>query len=616
MLRRLLVFQLNKIMKIRLPKVLLVAVLAGMFTVAEGTETPIIRPYQVDTINEGTVEAPVDITEDFVTGQEGATSNVKTSAYAKDGSGVAQIKSSEDITIKTRLLVREGTLLLNDTTINVTRGANGGANDGGGALMVGGKDNTANLTMDNSHWVGKAGYNDSVNIGNGNGGGSVTLNNGSSITMSQALFMGHPYSSSLGNHMYQSYASADTTDTTIYGVFDANNTTPGHGELNINSGSSVITGTAYYLGDATINLSGSGSSLQAAQRDVGNTASMGRSDNGTTAIKIADGAQFITATKTKVGRGANSTTTIDVTGANSLFKATHIFQMGDNRMSGEKSQSTITVDNGGTADIAQLVMHGNDTYLSDDSTKAKEGVKASANHEAHVVIKEGGSYKGFSVEMNSGTSFTNNGTVELTNGAYVSSWRDDNGWYGTTTNSAVYTEVDAKLVMNGGKLVNSGSITIDGALTMSGGAELSFDITDLSDLPSLTVDSLSVNDATISLIFVDVAMLKTALGIKDATAAVMALADESVVYSGTDNSTILNKLITFSSAEGLADAENSAENITFTLKYKDADAEGGYIIYEGSTVTLGDVANAVPEPTTTTLSLLALAGLCARRRRR
>ncbi len=58
-----------------------------------------------------------------------------------------------------------------------------------------------------------------------------------------------------------------------------------------------------------------------------------------------------------------------------------------------------------------------------------------------------------------------------------------------------------------------------------------------------------------------------------------------------------------------SDSEHVGEEGYFWLEIKGGETEG-------STLTVSIVAQATPEPTTATLSLLALAGLCARRRRK
>ena len=57
---------------------------------------------------------------------------------------------------------------------------------------------------------------------------------------------------------------------------------------------------------------------------------------------------------------------------------------------------------------------------------------------------------------------------------------------------------------------------------------------------------------------------------------------------------------------------SSGDKLTFTLKVSESDSKGCYVGLTGVTFSTPNV----PEPTTATLSLLALAGLAARRRRR
>ena len=57
----------------------------------------------------------------------------------------------------------------------------------------------------------------------------------------------------------------------------------------------------------------------------------------------------------------------------------------------------------------------------------------------------------------------------------------------------------------------------------------------------------------------------------------------------------------------------AGKDLSFTLKVSENVSEGCYIGLSGATIS---TIPAVPEPATATLSLLALAGLCARRRRK
>ena len=88
--------------------------------------------------------------------------------------------------------------------------------------------------------------------------------------------------------------------------------------------------------------------------------------------------------------------------------------------------------------------------------------------------------------------------------------------------------------------------------------------------------------------------------------------DYVIAGSGSNNSSTAKSDTTFKIAFSDSYVMNAGESVTFSLKVSDGKNTGD----EGSYIGLSSMSMLVPEPGTATLSLLALAGLAARRRRR
>ena len=106
---------------------------------------------------------------------------------------------------------------------------------------------------------------------------------------------------------------------------------------------------------------------------------------------------------------------------------------------------------------------------------------------------------------------------------------------------------------------------------------------------------------------------------REITFALTGAVDASVVHSFTNVDAEVdeynwdsNPTITFSAPLEIAAGDAAA----FTLTVSKSDSVGCFIGLSGATLVTPAPTPAVPEPTTATLSLLALAGLAARRRRK
>ena len=103
---------------------------------------------------------------------------------------------------------------------------------------------------------------------------------------------------------------------------------------------------------------------------------------------------------------------------------------------------------------------------------------------------------------------------------------------------------------------------------------------------------------------------------RDITFSLTGAADASVVHSFGNVGDVMNwdtnPTLTFDAPVEIA----AASQVRFDLSVVKSESVGCFIGLSGATLNTPAAASAVPEPTTATLSLLALVGLAARRRRK
>ena len=250
--------------------------------------------------------------------------------------------------------------------------------------------------------------------------------------------------------------------------------------------------------------------------------------------------------------------------------------------------ASLIIENGGTANIRGNVMV---------RSSAADGSAAALQNDGTINLQDYGPYgTAAALHVYDGTAMVNNGTISdgftvLNSGAEAS---------GTGTFSNTIVSGGATLTIgtiNEDGSITAGSQTHTGNLELLEGATLTFAIDDLngdsnsmlilSDGASLTVDE----DAVVRLYLSDAAI-------------------EQSKELGDDFSLQL-----VSSTEGGETTPYVLSNIeiydTDGLKVEDVSFSGQ--VDENGNIT---ITNTIPEPTTATLSLLALAALAARRRRK
>ena len=545
------------------------------------------RPYYVNSMTKD-----ADITES-IKGYQGLLSESddkanKAQAYVKDGSATATITG--DIEMDTRLIVREGTLKVSGATI--TQKSNGNYD----FLMVGGKEvdgkNTV-LELDNAQIIqtdaAYSGYMKSITVGNKDGEGTLIMKNGSVVKSGQLFHGGYP---DYVNAAHGSYASV-TGDETYF-----NDASPKAGHLRIESGSKLYAGSGYMICHMDMTIDGKGSEFLSATRHV--------SEN-----------DWATGLDSWLGDMDDCTSTVNITGGGAMKHYNEL------KMSLSKAETVITVSGADDEGTGSLFAAYHRVNMATGSEGAKVSVSATdnaavhmtaaimgaagKNNEVKISIDKTSSYTGASLTMYDGAVFTNNGKVMLASDSIVTEWRDDRNIgleasladKGDVNVSSV--DVISELTMEGGVFENNGLLSVDtvkmndGNLVLGGGSSL---VLSLDDTAALVFGDGSLELAT------------------DATLVYVKLVISNISTLALDSSTM-----EFVLAEGNTESVNAfydmLEGDSVSVSFEDTEGTSlsGYSLNrngEGKLV----VTASVPEPTTATLSLLALAALAVRRRRR
>jgi hypothetical protein len=283
---------------------------------------------------------------------------------------------------------------------------------------------------------------------------------------------------------------------------------------------------------------------------------LGRWSGAKSTINVTNGAQIESFGQLRTQRAsglANTYSEINVDGEGSSFNVKATANLG--LYEGTNNTTVLNVTNGGEAAFAKTVMGASGVDVNIDSI-----------------------------------STLSSDLIEVKNGSL------DNA--GTIT---AYTEgsVDAMLKLVGGSVVNTGTIEIDttinsGALTLNGGvmADVTMNGGELYVTGAAKAETLTLNSGVVWF----------------SEGYVLDLQGNDLVLNGTD------LMLVVADGAQLADkytlftgvSENAEFNITLV------DSLGNNL---GAATGVAAVAY-IPEPTTATLSLLALAGLAARRRRK
>lgn len=278
----------------------------------------------------------------------------KRSAIVKDGQGTLVV--NEDAAMKAPLLVREGTLVIKNATITNTPKSDGNN------LSVSGVN--AELVLDGGHYTQPlppaVSYSSSVSIGAIDGDGTLTLRNGSSFFTVQTIFTGGSSNIPMRDavdpawnvnpHSGGSYASVDTDPSSAdtigagnmyyrHSVNDAGFqnpfTTPAGSRLstatvNVLSGSTLQSGTGFYIYNTTLNIDGEGSTVQTGARNNSDNLYIGSAYGTTSVVNITNGGKLesLNGQYTTLSYYSGQQTVLNISGEGSAFTCTDMAYVG------------------------------------------------------------------------------------------------------------------------------------------------------------------------------------------------------------------------------------------------------------------------------------------------
>lgn len=641
----------------------------GDTTLTEGVNYATACPTRVTTVQEALEQAQMAT----VAGSDSRH------AVVKDGIGELIITGTENtVSLKSAFMVREGTVTISDgATVSNSLGTDGCNLSVSGykaKLVLDGGHYTA---KDAAHTVssvaiGTLDGDGELTLTNGSTFYTKqTLFSG----LGGALPMDEPADPkwSMTSHYGGTYAYVDGTEDNNYYCYvsdkkgfstsTGSNTLTGAAVINVLDGSQLETGYGFYVGNTTLTLSGKDSSGKGSTITTG-TMPEGYNDNtkigslyGITAIvDITDGGVWnvTNGQYTLISRDAGQRSKVTIDGAGSALNASGWVMIGDygNVDVDHSSFSEILVTNGGQMTIGSgLYVHG--AQISHSLTVEGEG---SLLHTAGVTAESG-----IDIKVKQGASMIVDNTLqvgnqmaaslELESGAKASAKRLNLGTYGTMN-----IDADSALDLTGttyhivaGSLENNGTINNDDAVlavfgTLKGSG--TFGATQVVSGGSLIVGNSPGKQTYTSFLLVQgtvdfsVDELLHPQPATDVTAgwdsgcySVIDMNDNEMALVGTISITLSTKAA--AQAAGVESFElvfvtNIGNASDYTSDVLTAlDARTSVTDMEGTSLTNLGAAHfemhgndlvwcytVTPEPTTATLSLLALAGLAARRRRK
>ena len=621
-------------MKFKLPKALLASLIMcglananGLYVQQDTITVNSGDKLQLTEISETATEAYNTLIKDDYTYN---TNDANPGAIVKAGTG--ELVIDKDLTMNNPFVIDQGKVSIKNATVVSDRDHS--ANYTCGLSIA-----DATLELDNAHFTSTiSGY--SFCVGNRDGGASkLILKNDSSVKTAHYVFAGYA-----GNSNTDYRAGLDENPATGDAVQRA--------EIQVLSGSELSAGSSLQFANVDVLVDGAGSVL----RDN----HLGQINNQWPESYFAYGSNF--------------ETNIDVTGGGVLDLNWDVYTCkkdnsrailnikgaGVDGETGETVASSISV-----AGTAYLSMTEDYNYVTSTDTNTGsytelnilEGGKAEISQlvmgvdagEAKVTIDKDSTYTGVTMRVGTNGTLDNSGKLALESG-------DTTVWPTDGKNNhfdCVTTYTKSELSVEGGKVINSGSLSVDtinitaGSLTNTGtitgdifvdggiylgdGDADQFGGSVFTMLDGAVVEGLTMTTGTVN-ISGEVSLTNVTFGTEPvAMYSLMTLSGESDALTlNISDGAIINAdelVINETATINMVLSEDNTGSITITgtdaskvsaLKQQ-LEATMNTVDSTGATVDTGSVSittNVVPEPATATLSLLALCGLCARRRRK
>ena len=572
--------------------------------------------------------------------------------FVKDGAGNAVIDGNLNMTAA--LYVREGKLTISGTDTTVTINPGWGSLVSGNAptiFSVAGTNTTgsnsediyATLVIDGA--TVKTAQGAALNVGGPDGNGALLLTNGAKVyntPQGSSLFIGYEQSNIKASNVHGTTVSG--TDSTRYqGSYTPsadNEVSFGRGIVTVEGGSELWTGySGLYLGEGELNISGNSkvySGYDSGKLEYANpfVSQLGAKAHSTSVVNITDGGLLSIGGYLCTGcydTQGNTKVTINIEDKGSVLsagvknaEAGHFAYLGT---AGKiTSDLDINITKGGHANFYGVYMGAEEeehNQTVDISVDSQSSMKVNTALEMYngAVIDNKGTTTTNDLSMSGSSEFKNDGTLVITGTATLNGGKLVNN--GTISNvsadaaeeyavATLAEDADAFLITvatgatyeNNGTnllatLVDGGSLTL-GANSVNG--IIRADSGDVEVLGDCFTDTLTLNGGNITF----------ALG------AQITMADGASLYIGDDVTFVVN----VGSIDNLVGLE-----VELFTNVADTSALDGTIITlvdtqkQTTQVTVSAIDNGfkvtgvVPEPTTATLSLLALAALAARRRR-
>ena len=590
---------------------------------------------------------------------ENATLNIDNTFIAREGTtvitGNTTISSAASGSPMLMIGGLNAVLELNGATYTTTTDSNG-KNTSVAAIVVGGRDGDGTLkltngaTLRNNQCLLAGGQSRSANYTNSDG---FTHNCGSYVSKTDtSLYRDSQTSEVDGKTIYNNFQdprySTSKNDEAIRKVSTA--------DITVEGGSHLDIGYGFNFGNVNMEITGEGTVAEEGWFAVHNTDSnyfncIGDCVYGGTTVTVKDGATWTLRNNLNISyyggseeEGLNGDTVITIGDRGTMNSLRETYFGGTSY--GAKAE--LIIEAGGTANITdasagfgEIPLTGRDGSAVYNSSRAEDI--------ATLIVKEGGTYAGSSLKLKAASTMTNDGSIVLTAGEKVMK-----STYGTVEQTE---QVASLLSIEGGKLINNGKVSAEtlsitggtlinagtleaqvilngGTFTMENGAKaagltataglvsimgnVTFNgpvqlgaVNLLSDDP--TGAPLTINITQGATIIFDDSRLTIdgdTFVIADGTLINVLLVGDGVVEAGESLFTI-----GYSEAGTPEILSEQLANAQLQLTYDGVNVTAsnpGVALSVGSTVS----TRIIPEPATATLSLLALMGLAARRRRK